>query len=65
FDFVGLSAIAITNFNDGSGSIGPQVDWNVFENTNISLQGNLSWGEDDTEFGLQDWGLRLRLLGNF
>ncbi len=65
FDYVGLSAIAIANFNDGSGSLGPQIDWNVFEDTNISFQGSFSWGDDDTEFGLQDWGLRLRLLSNF
>jgi len=65
FDFVGLSTIVIANFNDGSGSVGPQVDWNVFEDTNISVQGIFSWGADDTEFGLQDWGLRLRILSNF
>jgi len=65
FDFVSLSAIAIANFNDGSGSVGPQVDWNIYQDTNISLQSNFSWGADNTEFGLQDWGLRLRLSSNF
>jgi len=65
FDFVSFSIIAIANFNDGSGSIGPQIDWNIYENTNISLQSNFSWGADDTEFGLQNLGLRLRLLSNF
>ncbi len=65
FDFVSLSTIAIANFNDGSGTLGPQLDWNIFEDTNISFQGTYSWGADDTEFGLQDWGLRFRLLSNF
>lgn len=65
FDYVTLEALAIANFNDNSGIFAPQLDWNVFEDTNISLQGSLSWGDDDTEFGLQDWGLRLRLVSNF
>jgi hypothetical protein len=64
-DYITLSALAIANFNDNSGTIAPQFDWNAFENTNISLQASGSWGASDTEFGLQDWGLRLRLLSNF
>ncbi len=65
FDYVTLSAIAIANFNDGSGSFGPQIDWNIFEDTTVSCQSTWYIGADDTEFGLQDWGLRLRLLSNF
>jgi len=65
FDLVSLSALVIANFNDNSGTFAPQLDWNVFEDTNISLQGSLFWGADDTEFGLQDWGLRLRVRSNF
>ncbi len=65
FDYVSLSALAITNFNDNSGTFAPQLDWNAFEDTNISIQGSLFWGEDDTEFGLQDWGVRLRLRSDF
>ena len=64
-DYITLSALAIANFNANSGTIAPQFDWNAFENTNISLQASGSWGASDTEFGLQDWGLRLRLLSNF
>mgnify|MGYP006883066223 CR=1 FL=1 len=65
FDYVSLSALIIANFNDKSGTYAPQLDWNVFEDTNISLQGNFSWGAEDTEFGLQEWGLRLRLRSDF
>lgn len=65
FDYVSLSGIAVANLNDQSGTVGPQVDWNVYEDTNLSIQSSFSWGGDDTEFGLQDWGLRLRLLSNF
>lgn len=65
FDLVSLSALVIANFNDNSGTFAPQLDWNVFQNTNISFQGSLYWGADDTEFGLQDWGLRLRVRSSF
>ncbi|MCF6237520.1 MAG: hypothetical protein L3J79_01685 [Candidatus Marinimicrobia bacterium] len=65
FDYVSLSAIAIANLNDQSGTFGPQLDWNVFEDTNLSFQSSFSWGDDDTEFGLQDWGFRIRILSNF
>ena len=65
FDYVSFSGIAFANLNDKSGTIGPRIDWNIFEDTNIFLQASYSWGEDDTEFGLQDWGLRLRLVSNF
>lgn len=65
FDYVSLSALSIANFNDNSGTIAPQIDWNVFEDTNLSIQSSFSWGDEDTEFGLQDWGLRLRLRSAF
>jgi hypothetical protein len=65
FDLVSLSALVIANFNDNSGTFAPQLDWNVFQNTNISLQNSLFWGAEDTEFGLQDWGLRLRVRSDF
>lgn len=65
FDYVTLSAITFANLNDNSGTFSPIVDWNIFEDTNISLQGSFSWGEDDTEFGLQDWGLIFDITSNF
>ena len=65
FDFVTLSTLLFANLNDNSGTFAPQLDWNAFEDTNISLQGSLFWGDDDTEFGLQDWGLRLRVRSDF
>jgi len=65
FDYVTLSALAFANFNDGSGVFSPIVDWNIFEDTNLSIQGSLSWGADNTEFGLQDWGLTLNVTSNF
>lgn len=65
FDYVSLSAITFANLNDNSGVFSPIVDWNVFEDTNLSIQGSLNWGEDDTEFGLQDWGMIFNITSNF
>jgi len=65
FDYVTLSAITFANLNDGSGALSPIVDWNIFEDTNLSFQGSIFWGDDDTEFGLQDWGLILNITSNF
>ena len=65
FDYVSLSAIAFANLNDNSGVFSPMLDWNVFEDTNLAIQGSLNWGEDNTEFGLQDWGLILNITSNF
>jgi hypothetical protein len=65
FDYVSLSAITFANFNDRSGAFSPIVDWSVYEDTNLSLQGSVFWGADDTEFGLQDWGLILNITSNF
>jgi hypothetical protein len=65
FDLVSFSAMALANLNDQSGTLAPQVDWNVREDTNLSIQGSFFWGADNTEFGLQDWGLCLQLISNF
>lgn len=65
YDYVTLSAITFANLNDGSGALSPIVDWSIYEDTNLSLQGSVFWGEDDTEFGLQDWGLILNITTNF
>lgn len=65
FDFVSLSAIIFANLNDKSGVLSPMMDWNVFEDTNLNIQSSFAWGEDDTEFGLQDWGLILNITSNF
>ena len=65
FDYTTLSAIIFANLNDKSGVVSPMIDWNAFEDTNFSLQGSLAWGADDTEFGLQDWGLILNITSNF
>ncbi len=65
FDYVTLSAIVFSNLNDTSGVFSPIIDWNVYEDTNLSFQGSLNWGDSDTEFGLQDWGLIMNITSTF
>jgi len=64
-DYVTLSLLSISNLNDYSATVAPQVDWNIYENTTISLQSSFFFGDNDTEFGIQDWGLRLRVRSDF
>jgi hypothetical protein len=65
FDYTSLSAIIFANMNDMSGVVSPMIDWNIHEDTNISAQGGLAWGKDDSEFGLQDWSLTLNITSSF
>jgi len=65
FDLVSLSTIILANFDDHSGTVAPQLDWSIFEDTKLSFQGSWFWGPQDSEFGLQDWALRLRVLSSF
>lgn len=65
FDYTTLSAIVFANLNDNSGVFNPMLEWNAFEDTYVRLQGSIAWGEDDTEFGLQDLGLAVRVTSNF
>ncbi len=60
-DFISGSFMAFGNLDDGSFSVVPQLEWSVFENISISLLVSQSFGDDDTEFGVQDRALRLRM----
>lgn len=64
-DFISGTVFAFGNLDDQSFSLVPQVQWNAFENVDISLLGAQSIGDDDTEFGLQDRAVRLRLRAYF
>jgi len=60
-DFISGSLMVFGNLDDGSFSIVPQIEWSAFENISISLFMSQSFGDDDTEFGIQDRALRLRM----
>ncbi|UCH63552.1 MAG: hypothetical protein JSU77_03655 [Fidelibacterota bacterium] len=64
-DVLSLGLLGFANLNDHSCAVAPQLEWSAFENVNISLLASRSMGAEDTEFGLQDWGLRLRLRAYF
>ncbi len=60
-DFVSGTISAIGNLNDKSMILMPQLEWNVFENVNLSLIVSQSFGGKDTEFGIQERAARIRL----
>lgn len=64
-DFGTLTFLGFANFDDQSFAINPGFEWAGFENMNFSFISSIMAGEDDTEFGLQDWGLRIRIRGYF
>jgi hypothetical protein len=64
-DFGTLGLLAYANFDDESAAINPSYDWAGFENLNFSLMLSYMLGDDDTEFGVQDWGLRFRVRAYF
>ncbi|MFQ6613236.1 MAG: hypothetical protein ACE5D1_00190 [Fidelibacterota bacterium] len=64
-DFVNLGCLAIMNLDDHSAMISPQVDWNLFENGNLSFWYLYPLGDGDTDFGFQDAGWRIRLRTYF
>jgi hypothetical protein len=61
-DLVTVSLLGIFNLDDESGAVNPQVDWNLFEDVNLSLFYSFLFGAADSEFGIQKgyWRLRLR-----
>ncbi|MFQ6608236.1 MAG: hypothetical protein ACE5EE_06835 [Fidelibacterota bacterium] len=64
-NFVSGSVFLFGNLDDQSFSLVPQLQWNAFENVDISFLFSQSFGEKDTEFGIQDKALRLRLRAYF
>ncbi|MFB0516834.1 MAG: hypothetical protein ACETWG_09575 [Candidatus Neomarinimicrobiota bacterium] len=64
-DVLSVGLFGIANLNDESFAVNPLLNWNAFENVNVSLFGSFAVGDADTEFGLQDWAWRLRLRAYF
>ena len=64
-DLVQLSFLNFANLSDYSIAINPQITWEAFQDVSVSFMGNYFIGEADTEFGLQDWGWRIRIRGYF
>ncbi len=64
-DLISVGLLGFANLNDKSFMVAPSLDWSAFENVNISLLVSRAQGGKDSEFGLQEWGLRLRLRAYF
>lgn len=60
-DFVSLGILTIANLDDESAVFSPQLDWNLVQNGTLSIWYSTAIGEKDTEFGLQESGVRIRL----
>ncbi len=64
-DLLTGSLFGIGNLDDGSLAINPQLDYNIFEDVELSLMGSVFIGGDKDEFGYQSAGMRLRLRAYF
>ena len=64
-DLFMIGMFGIANFNDKSAIISPQVEYSLFENVNLSFLISSALGDVNSEFGLQDWSVRLRLRTYF
>jgi hypothetical protein len=64
-DLISAEMFSISNLNDGSLVINPQLRYNIFEDVDLTVTGFLFFGEDTDEFGYQETGLRLRLTAYF
>ncbi len=64
-DVISLGLLGFANLNDKSFMVAPSLEWSAFENVSISLLVSYAQGGQDSEFGLQEWGVRLRLRAYF
>ena len=64
-DVLTLTALGFANLDDKSFAFNPGFEWSVFQSTDASLLVSLPVGEQSSEFGIQDWGLRLRIRSFF
>ena len=64
-DYIASSMVVFGNLDDGSYILAPQIDWEVFEDVTVGVWVSQSFGESDTEFGIQDLALRFRTRAYF
>ena len=64
-DLLSGGLFGIVNFNDNSAIVSPMIDYSLFENVNLNLLFSKAWGDADSEFGLQDFGVRIRMRTYF
>ncbi len=64
-DFIQIGLLSFGNLNDKSAALNPQLLWNLFQDVDLTIMYSHFIGDDKTEFGVQDWGWRVRLRGYF
>lgn len=64
-DFIQIGLLGFGNLNDKSAALNPQLLWNLFQDVDLTIMYSHFIGDDNTEFGVQDWGWRIRLRGYF
>jgi len=64
-DFIQIGLLGFGNLNDNSAALNPQFLWNLFQDVDLTMMYSHFLGDDNTEFGVQDWGWRIRLRGYF
>ena len=64
-DFLQFSVLTFANLDDQSAAINPQLTWDMFQDVVLTMMYSQYFGDDNTEFGLQDFGWRIRLRGYF
>ena len=64
-DFIQFGLLGFRNLNDNSAALNPQISWNLFQDVDLTMVYSHFIGDDNTEFGVQDWGWRIRLRGYF
>lgn len=64
-DFIQLGLLGFGNLNDNSAAINPQILWNLFQDVDMTIMYSHFIGDNNSEFGVQDWGWRIRLRGYF
>ena len=64
-DFIQFGLLGFGNLNDKSAALNPQISWNLFQDVDLTMMYNHFIGNENSEFGVQDWGWRIRLRGYF
>ena len=53
--------ITFGNLDDESFILAPQLNWDAFEDVTVGVWVSQSFGENDTEFSIQDLAIRFRI----
>ena len=64
-DLVSANLISYGNLDDESFILAPQLNWDAFEDVTVGVLTSHSFGENETEFGIQDLAIRFRMRAYF